>query len=188
MDSAAIAFWQRPDIAITIDYGQLAALGEIEAAQQICLEIGIQHDIVRVDCRSLGSGDMAGTAPAPEAPVSEWWPYRNQLIITLAAARANMLGANRLLVGSVATDAIHADGRTEFFGLISALTAMQEGGLVVEAPAIELTTQRLVTVSKIPRSILAWAHSCHTGPTACGNCRGCYKHRTVTNEIYGDAY
>jgi 7-cyano-7-deazaguanine synthase len=63
MDSVAIAWWKRPDIAITLDYGQKAAEAEIGAAKTICQSLDIeQHHIVRVDCSTLGSGDMAGTA------------------------------------------------------------------------------------------------------------------------------
>ena len=32
MDSIAIAWWKRPDIALTLDYGQQAANAEIKAA------------------------------------------------------------------------------------------------------------------------------------------------------------
>jgi Queuosine biosynthesis protein QueC len=68
MDSISIAWWKRPDIAITIDYGQRAGLAEVEAAVAVCLEVGIKHEIVRVDCSSLGSGDMAGRPPISIAP------------------------------------------------------------------------------------------------------------------------
>lgn len=59
MDSLSIAWWKRPEIGITIDYGQLAAQAEITASQLICRRLGIEHHVVRIDCRSLGSGDMA---------------------------------------------------------------------------------------------------------------------------------
>ncbi|WP_407258258.1 7-cyano-7-deazaguanine synthase [Klebsiella quasipneumoniae] len=54
--------WKRPDIALTLDYGQQAANAEIKAATATCEALGIEHHIIRIDCRSLGSGDMAGTA------------------------------------------------------------------------------------------------------------------------------
>ena len=84
IDSVALAFWQRPSFAITIDYGQRAAEAEIVAARQVSQELGINHEILRIDCSTIGSGDMAGAAPDAIAPVTEWWPYRNQLLVTLA--------------------------------------------------------------------------------------------------------
>src|SRR5688572_20873942 len=121
MDSVALAWGLRPDFAITIDYGQLAASGEIRAATAVCQSLGIQHRLIRVDCRCVGSGDMAGTEAMTHAPVSEWWPYRNQLILTLGAAAAIREGVTCIAIGSVSTDASHADGRREFFETMNSL-------------------------------------------------------------------
>jgi len=40
----------------------------------------------------LESGDMAGTGSMTFAPVSEWWPFRKQFIITLAASPCSGVG------------------------------------------------------------------------------------------------
>lgn len=183
MDSVSIAWWKRPDVAVTIDYGQKPAEAEIVAAAQVAKSLGIAHQIIRVDCSSLGSGDMAGTAPLELAPVSEWWPFRNQLLITLAGMAVVRSGVGKLYIGALATDRVHADGRRDFVDQISKLVALQEGGLTVEAPAIELDAVELVRSSGIPQSTLAWAHSCHVGNYACGQCRGCVKHYNTWNAL-----
>jgi 7-cyano-7-deazaguanine synthase len=188
MDSIALAWWRRPQIAITIDYGQLAAPAEIGAAARVAEEIDARHEVVRANCSGIGSGDMAGGAPDLLAPVSEWWPYRNQLLVTLAAARGLALGVSSLLVGSVATDSAHADGTSSFYVALDALMRLQEGEVSVEAPAIGMTTVELVRSSGVPREVLAWAHSCHVGALACGGCRGCVKHYRTMDELYGEAY
>ena len=188
MDSIAVAFWQRPEIAITIDYGQRAAEAEIAAASQVAKEIGMQHEIITIDCRAIGSGDMAGNDALGVAPVPEWWPFRNQLLVTFAAARGIVLGVAEVMTGSVSSDGTHADGRPEFYDAMDRVTAVQEGGIRISAPALTMTTAELVRHSGVPREILAWAHSCHTGNLACGQCRGCVKHYQVTKEIYGVAY
>ena len=188
MDSIALAYWQRPEIAITIDYGQRAAEAEITAASQVAKEIGIRHEIIAIDCRAIGSGDMAGNDALGVAPVPEWWPFRNQLLVTFAAARGIVLGVTEVMTGSVSSDGTHADGRPEFYDAVDRVTAMQEGGIRISAPALSMTTAELVRHSGVPREILAWAHSCHTGNLACGQCRGCVKHYQVTKEIYGVAY
>lgn len=188
MDSISVAYWKRPDIAITIDYGQRAAEAEITAAGQAAKEIGMQHEVVTIDCRAIGSGDMAGSDAICVAPVPEWWPFRNQLLLTFAAARGIVLGVTELMTGSVSSDATHADGRPDFYNAMDSVTALQEGGIRVSAPALDMTTVELVHRSGVPREILAWAHSCHTGNLACGQCRGCVKHYQVTKEIYGEAY
>lgn len=183
MDSSALACWQRPEVAFTIDYGQLPAAAEIHAASKICESYSIQHEIIAVDCRGLGSGDLAGQPSVSQAPVSEWWPFRNQLLLTLAAMRAVAIGVDTLLFGSVCSDAVHADGRKKFFERIDALTCIQEANIRVAVPAIEMTSAELIRASGIDFPTLAWAHSCHTYDFACGDCRGCFKHQTVMAEL-----
>lgn len=183
MDSTALAWGLRPDLGITIDYGQLAAPGEIRASAAVCHTLGIQHRVLRVDCRSLGSGDMAGTDSLAFAPVSEWWPFRNQLIITLGAAAAIQAGMTCLAIAAVSSDSSHADGRREFFEKMNQLLQMQEGEIVLEAPAVEDTTVSLCRRVAVPFEILAWSHSCHISEYACGRCRGCCKHRESMREL-----
>ena len=183
MDSIALAFWKRPAIAITVDYGQLPAIAEIQAASEVCKAIDIRHEVIRADCSSVGSGDLAGSSPLDIAPVSEWWPFRNQLIITIAAARGVALQVDRLLVGMVRGDSAHADGTQGFVERASALLHMQEGHLIVEAPAIDLSSSELILASGIPMELLAWAHSCHVSNLACGRCRGCAKHYATMGEL-----
>jgi 7-cyano-7-deazaguanine synthase len=184
MDSVAIAAWKRPDVALTINYGQKAAKAELVASAQVCKELGIDHEVITVDCSSLGSGDMAHAAPDAAAPTSEWWPYRNQLLITLACMRAISLGVSTLAIGTVCSDGeSHLDGTPQFVRLTDALMAYQEGGLRVEAPAIEMSTAELVRHSGISAGLLAWSHSCHKADIACGNCRGCNKYLSTYAEL-----
>ncbi|KRF00594.1 7-cyano-7-deazaguanine synthase [Frateuria sp. Soil773] len=186
MDSIALAWWKRPELAFTVDYGQLAATAEISASAAICSALDIPHTVLRFDAKALGSGDMAGTAADPNAPASDWWPYRNQLLVTLVAMKAVATGVQRLWLGTVASDGIHKDGTPEFFENINRLLSHQEGGIVVEAPAIGLRTVDLIRQSDIPRSMLAWAHSCHKADVPCCNCRGCNKHFETLQELDTD--
>ena len=184
MDSIAIAWWKRPDLAITIDYGQRAAEGEIQASAQVAKELGIAHEVVRVDCSPLGSGDMAGAAAAQTAPTSEWWPYRNQMLITLVGMRAIAREVCTLYIGTVRSDGEnHADGTPQFVQKMDDLMAYQEGSLRVSAPAIKHSTAELVRLAGTPPRLLAWAHSCHKANIACGNCRGCNKYRATYLEL-----
>ena len=176
MDSISIAWWKRPSLAIFVDYGQLPAKAEEAASRAAAEAIGLKYEVVRADCSALGSGDLAGQPAADVAPVPEWWPFRNQLILTIAGTLALRAGEDELMIGALRTDGEHADGRAEFIDLISRLMAMQEGGLRVSAPAIALSAPELVMVSATPKSVLGWAHSCHKSNLACGQCRGCVKH------------
>ena len=183
MDSAAIAAWRRPVLCITVDYGQKSAAAEIIASSQICLDLKLNHETISIPCGVFGSGDMAGTKPLDIAPCPEWWPFRNQLLITFGACIAVTRKIDTLLFGTVSTDDSHADGRRGFFDDINRLLAAQEGGLQVLTPAIEFTTTELIRKSGIGPEILAWTHSCHTGRYACGTCRGCDKHLSALHEL-----
>lgn len=188
MDSISIAYWKRPDVCMTVDYGQRPAAAEIRAAQAVTSELKIQHEIIRADLSAIGSGDLAGQTALNIAPVSEWWPFRNQMLITLAAMKAVGFGINTLLIGALRTDGLHLDGTAQFISTISALTELQEGKLVVEAPAIELDAAELVRRSEIPLELLSWSHSCHVSDFACGLCRGCQKHYDTFQKLGHEPY
>ncbi len=183
MDSAALAYWKRPDYSLTIDYGQLPAQGEIQAAEAICATLGLRHHSLRIDCSALGSGDLVGQAPLAVAPVAEWWPFRNQLLVTIAASHLIRFDVSHLLIGCVSTDSTHADGGARFVERLSELLNLQEGGMRLSAPASDMSSVQLVRESRIPLEVLAWAHSCHVSNLACGFCRGCSKHFQTTSEL-----
>lgn len=188
MDSTAIAAWRRPDIAITIDYGQRPAPGEIRAASAVAAALEIEHHVISCDLSALGSGDLAGSVALSIATVPEWWPYRNQLLVTLAAMRCVSLGVETLMIGALRTDGAHADGRPDFVAALDQTLRLQEGGLRLEAPAIEMTATELVRASGVPEEFLAWSHSCHVSEYACGVCRGCRKHYETMQELGFDPY
>ena len=184
MDSIALAYWKRPTIAVTVDYGQLPAEGEIQAAKAVAEALDMQHEIIQVDCRALGVGELIGGQQLAGSPTPEWWPYRNQFLLTLAAMKVIRYGVQELMIGTVASDNVHRDGHPAFVQLMDQVTAFQEGDLRISAPALDLTAAELVRTSGIPRSILCFAHSCHTAPVPCGECRGCLKYRATMQELY----
>jgi 7-cyano-7-deazaguanine synthase len=153
------------------------------AAGQVAKELGLDLTVLRIDCAGIGSGIMAGTTPLSGAPSSEWWPFRNQLLITLAAAWALPRGFDTLVLGSVRTDGFHVDGTRGFFQAVDRLVSLQEGGIRVVAPALDLTTSELVELSGVSDQVLAWTISCHRGSSACGDCAGCQKHEQVLRQL-----
>ena len=188
LDSTAIAKWMNPEYAITIDYGQIPANAEIAASTAISRQLGIKHEIICADCSAVGLGDMANSHQIDVAPIPEWWPFRNQLIVTLAAALGVRLGIHELIIGCLKTDGSHADGRETFISTMSELLGMQEGEVFLTAPAIDLTAPELITKSGAGRDLFGWCHSCHVSNYACGHCRGCVKHFQVMEEVFGEGY
>jgi 7-cyano-7-deazaguanine synthase len=176
IDSACLAYWIKPDIAFNINYGQKPAIAERQASSAIAKAIGIKIEFIDIDCSSIGSGDLTNKKPISMAPVSEWWPYRNQLIITLASMKAINYHIEKLIVGAVITDKKHKDGTKDFFKKLNAVISYQEGSIKIVTPAIEMTSYELIQKSNLPDSILGWTHSCHVSNYPCGRCNGCSKH------------
>jgi 7-cyano-7-deazaguanine synthase len=139
---------------------------------------------INIDCRSVGAGLLAGDKPARDAPTPEWWPYRNQLLVTLAASWGLPRRIGAIVMGSVRTDRDrHIDGSPRFYLGLDRLVNMQEGGVRVLAPAINLTTAQLVLQSALPDQVLVLTHSCAASPIACGFCPGCEKRRDTLAEL-----
>lgn len=188
MDSTAIAYWRQPGCAITINYGQRPAEGEIRAAGAVCKALDIEHLVIHADISSLGSGDLVGLPQVSNAPATEWWPYRNQFLLTVAAMKCLSLDIPELMIGALKTDGFHADGTAEFVRRMNDLFSLQEGELKVIAPAIDLTAAELVQESQAPHSLMAWSHSCHAAAYACGYCRGCRKHYETMQTCFSHGY
>jgi 7-cyano-7-deazaguanine synthase len=114
LDSAAIAWWKRPDVGIFVDYGQRAAIAERRAAEAIAGACGTNFIPIAIDCSVLGSGQMSRRDQIAEAPTPEWWPFRNQLLVTMVASVALTNGIRGLMIGTVSEDATNGDGTPQF--------------------------------------------------------------------------
>jgi 7-cyano-7-deazaguanine synthase len=174
----------QPDATLVIDYGQRPARAEAHAARAVASELQLPLSEVQIDCSPIGSGLLAGEEPSPVSSAPEWWPFRNQLLSTIAAAWALPRGFDSLLLGSVSGDAErHLDGRPEFYAGLSDLLALQEGGLRVEAPALHLSATELIRHAGAEPELLGWTHSCHRANRPCAACPGCQKRREIYDEL-----
>jgi 7-cyano-7-deazaguanine synthase len=174
LDSSALAFWKRPDVCITIDYGHRPARGELAASSALCTELGLRHVTLSIDLSSLGQGSLAGSSGSKLASAEEWWPYRNQVLITLAAMRFVDEDLKEIMIGAVKTD-VHADGKAPFLRTIDRLMSLQEGAVRVTAPARKMSPVQLLLSSGFPTNLLGITFSCHLLEYPCGRCRGCMK-------------
>lgn len=183
IDSIALAAWMHPSACLTVDYGQVAAVAEIRASSQACKDLGLQHEILTARIPDLGAGDMAGQRPSVHSAHSEYWPLRNQYLITLGAMVALRKGCTRVLIGTVVTDGRHKDGSMDFVESLDRVLALQEGAIRLVAPAATMKSEELVRESRVPAKVLGWSHSCHVANLACGKCRGCQKHMEVMSAL-----
>lgn len=183
VDSICMAYGLRPDIAYTINYGQIPAEREIYVSEYVCKQLDIKHKIINIDCKSLGSGILIDDKSLEISPSKEWWPYRNQLLVTLAAMEAIKDEIKILHLASVKSDSFHKDGTLEFYKLINELVLYQEGNISIACESINYYSHELVEKYNVPLELIAFAHSCHVSNIACGQCPGCKKQLRVRYEL-----
>ena len=176
VESTCLAVMTKPDLAVTINYGQICAPGEIRAAKHIASLVGMSHRVIEVSLGHLGSGEMTGV-PSHEATgrVPEHWPFRNQMLLTVAAMALADCDLRELIIGTVLTDRVHNDGTPEFLSAMERLFQTQLSDFKLSAPASTIPTDELVRRSGVSRDLLGWTFSCHRAEVACGACRGCNK-------------
>jgi len=174
----------KPALAVCIDYGQRPAKAESAAALAVGRSLDLEVLNVELNLTALGGGLLQDEEPLAGAPSPEWWPFRNQFLITAASVVALRLGLNRVLVGAVLGDGDrHVDGSEAFFRAISQTTSIQEGGITVEAPASQTSTVDLVRRSELDTDVIGWTVSCHRSNLPCMNCPGCFKREAVLSEL-----
>lgn len=180
VDSTALAAICRPEQMLFIDYGQRPAEAEQRAATQIARLLGLSLTTLNLDLRPLGGGLLLNEQARPDAPSPEWWPYRNQFLVTAGAAIALQRGLSQVLIGTVLGDGDrHADGTAAFYAALNELLRLQEGNMSVAAPGIDRTTEELVAASGLGADVLGWTVSCHRSNLPCGDCPGCWKRARV---------
>jgi 7-cyano-7-deazaguanine synthase len=176
--------------ALTVRYGQRHEL-EIERAVVLARSLGAhEHRIVALDL--AGFGGSALTDPAIEVPrhrsdaqigagiPATYVPARNTLLLALALAWAEVLGASDLFVGVNAVDSSgYPDCRPEFLEAFEGLArratrAGVEGGrLTVHAPLLRWSKGRIVLEARRLGVDLARTLSCYVPDAAGRPCRSC---------------
>lgn len=183
VDSISLAYYLKPEIAYTIDYGQTVAEREVYVSEYICKVLNIEHKVIRVNCKSLGTGTLVNKANVNISPSDEWWPFRNQLLITLSAMQAINDDVSEIYLASVKSDKFHTDGTKKFYDFINDTVSYQEGNIKILCPTLELYSHELVQKFNVPLELISIAHSCHISNLACGKCSGCNKQSKVKYEI-----
>lgn len=165
IESTILAYEYKPDIAVTINYGQASADSEIKASKYICAQLNIKHIILDVNIMQYFNKEFG-----------EWIPYRNQYLLTLAVMILTEYEVSELLIGTISTDKIHPDGTIEFIESINQLLMIDKPKIKVNAPFIMLTSDELLEKTTIPIGLLSIVHSCTISSFPCNECNSCKKY------------
>jgi 7-cyano-7-deazaguanine synthase len=174
--------------ALSVDYGQ-RHLAELEAAARVAAAYGAcEHRVMRVDLAGIGGSALTDPAlGVPEEPTSgipiTYVPARNTLMLSLALAWAEVLGAGEIFVGVNAVDySGYPDCRPEFIAAFEALAAratragVEGGRLKVRAPLIHWSKAEIIRTGLelgVDYSLTVSCYQADSAGRACGRCDSC---------------
>jgi 7-cyano-7-deazaguanine synthase len=174
--------------ALSVDYGQ-RHFAELEAARRVARAGGArEHRIMRVDLAGIGGSALTDPAIAvPESPSSgipiTYVPARNTIMLSLALAWTEVLGARDLFIGvNVLDSSGYPDCRPEFIAAFGALAALATKAGVegspcrIHTPLIALTKSEIIREGLRLKVDYAQTVSCYQADAAgraCGRCDAC---------------
>jgi 7-cyano-7-deazaguanine synthase len=192
LDSSTALAWARAQgfdcYALTVAYGQRHQ-SELEAAARVArAQAAREHRVMRVDLAGIGGSALTDWSIAlPDQsgsgiPVS-YVPARNTMLLALALAWAEVLGARDLVVGVNAVDySGYPDCRPEFIAGFEALASLAtkagvEGArFTVHAPLISMSKAQIIQSGVRLGVDYAMTVSCYQADAAgraCGRCDSC---------------
>jgi 7-cyano-7-deazaguanine synthase len=174
--------------ALSVDYGQ-RHVAELEAARRVARAGGArEHRLMRVDLAGIGGSALTDSAIAvPESPTEgipvTYVPARNTIMLALALAWAEVLGARDVFIGvNVLDSSGYPDCRPEFieaFGRLAALAtrAGVEGRPCrIHTPLIGWTKAEIIREGTRLGVDYGQTVSCYQADAegrACGRCDAC---------------
>ena len=184
VESTCLAWWLRPSMTITVDYGQVTASAEVDTSRRISDYIGAEHHVLRAREEFIEKGLLVGSESAFSQQHPEFWLFRNQFIVTCALMYIYPEQYVDVAIGTVLSDSKFGDGTKEFLDAINTLVSIQADNVKLIAPAAHLTSHQLVAHVGLPRQLAGLTFSCHTSPLPCGDCPGCRKNRDILADYY----
>ena len=193
LDSAtAAAMAQREGwelFALTMKYGQVHQ-AELRAARAVAAALGVSRHIeLAVNLSAFGGSSLTGEGDIPKDDLgapgvpSTYVPARNTVFLSLALAWAEVLGAERIVIGVNAIDySGYPDCRPEFIAAFEYLASLAtkvgvEGRpLRVYAPLQHLTKAGIIRLGAELGVDYSLTHSCYDpapDDRPCGHCDSC---------------
>ncbi len=173
--------------ALTVRYGQVHAQ-ELDAARRVAAALGVErHRELSVDLAALGGSALTGAAAVPKDRVldeeeipSTYVPARNTVLLSLALAWAEVLGAGALVIGVNALDySGYPDCRPEYIAAFERLAALATKAGVegvrfrIHAPLLDMTKADIVRRGLSLGLDYGLTHSCYDPTPAGAPCRRC---------------
>jgi 7-cyano-7-deazaguanine synthase len=180
-------------LALTFDYGQLAARREIEAAAALAAHYGVAHQVVALPfLPAITTTGLVTGEDIPEPEVARlddqeeamaraarvWVPNRNGIFLNIAAAFAEHLGAAAVVAGFNREEAAAFPDNSAAFvaAATEALRYSTRGRVRVVSYTQQLTKVEIVELGRRLGVPLELVWSCYRGgETMCGRCESCQR-------------
>jgi 7-cyano-7-deazaguanine synthase len=191
LDSTTLLFWavrQYEVNALTFDYGSKHNKREQAAAKEITDRLKIPHVIIKLPFvnKFFKSSLLQSGREIPEGHYedssmrSTVVPFRNGIILSIAAGYAESIEARTVLYAAHAGDhVIYPDCRPEFLKAIS--EAAHRGtylGVEIKDPFIDMTKKEIATLGKELEVPFELTYSCYKGGKVhCGKCGTCVERK-----------
>lgn len=172
--------------ALSLDYGQRHR-SELEAAQRVAQSLSATLKTIELDLRAFGGSALTDDIDVPEEegegiPVT-YVPARNTIMLSLALAWAEVLGADDIFIGVNAVDySGYPDCRPEFINAFEEMAnlatkaAVVGNQLTIHTPLIDLSKAeiiRLGTELGVDYSLTVSCYQADEEGRACGVCDSC---------------
>ena len=175
--------------ALSVAYGQRHA-AELQAAARVAAALGArEHRVVDVDLAQFGGSALTDRSIAvpmrgvqPGIPAT-YVPARNTVMLSLALAWAEVLGARDLFVGVNAVDySGYPDCRPEYIAAFEAMAnlatkaAVEGARLAIHAPLIALSKAEIIrrgTALGVDYALTVSCYQADATGAACGLCDSC---------------
>jgi 7-cyano-7-deazaguanine synthase len=174
--------------ALSVEYGQRHS-AELDAARRVAGALGARdHRVMRVDLAGIGGSALTDPSIAvPEQGTSgipiTYVPARNTMMLSLALAWAEVLGARDIFIGVNAVDySGYPDCRPEFIAAFEQLASqatkagVEGAAFRIHAPLIKLSKADIVREGARLGVDFATTVSCYQADSqgrACGRCDSC---------------
>lgn len=161
-----------------VDYGQHAVEREMACAKSLSEWIGAKSfTVTKFDLYSQLKATPMVAAGHVVTGANEYVPFRNTVMAGMAVVLAETLGADTLVIGSMAGPWVTPDNRPEYFEVLNALIdkGTPDGTtLRVSVPLQEYSKTRIIETALALGVPLELTWSCHNNDDVpcleCGNC------------------
>lgn len=175
--------------ALSFDYGQRHR-AELDASRLVATALGAAaHRIFQIDLAQLGGSALTDTTLAipthgiePGIPIT-YVPARNTVMLSLALAWAEVLGARDIFIGVNAVDySGYPDCRPAYIRAFEAMAnlatraAVEGARVTIHAPLIDLSKAQIIRTGRDLGVDYALTVSCYQADAAgraCGLCDSC---------------